>query len=1189
MDNRRLVNLFLAGFVFVASPARAQTTAPAESPPASSPASQPAAPATTQPATELAEVGVVAKSAEEIQAWISRIESSADLTEAARAEAVQALRQTLDLTASIQTHESRRADYEKRRLAAPDELKRLRDMLSGASSRPTTQPAIEVSEDDTLEDLERRLEEAEANAKDKSDKLRVLDEELKRREERLNSIPGLILEFTRRREADAAALAGASPADMPPSVWEARKQMLHARRDALAAEIRELEEEKRLYEARRDIIGVQRELLRYEQLSADAIVAALQHIVSDRRRQELERQQKEADVRLEEAPSAVRDLIRRNQRYIKQRTDVFNKLEEIANQTALAEGRLKQLEQDLKFIQAMGLTQDAEIVEFLIRKRQEVADLRRFEQDIRQHERERAYNELQLSKLDDEIAKYANLDRKVEEHVRTLKDADIPNPDRFEPDVRTTLEERVKTFNQLRDDRRKLRTRLSELLILEEQVVMKVGELAEIIEKNILWLPSAQPLYQQTPPARLDDMLNRLFALPGLLLLDLQRRWPVYLVVCLLVPVLVVAQWRLARYIRDVAQKASRVLTDSYRYTLGALLATLALTLPAPLLLLFFSWRLSALGKHVEAGGSGVNKALELASALSAGFVASAVVLLSLTLLKHVCRARGLAEVHFRWPPSTVRGLRIHLSWFAPIAVICTFVVAATGEFSEFAYRNSVGRMAFLVAMMALAALLWRLLNPSSGIFAQRYTESSSGWLYRLRYVWLVGAVLAPVSLALASFFGYHFTATIIVKRLDVTLWLVLGIILLESMFVRWLVLAQRRLAIEQAEKRRAAEAARREEEARKREEAQEAAEAGASAPEPPPPVPAIDEGQINLVDIGEQTRRLVRIFVYTVFFLGFYFIWEPLMPALSVLADVKISSYTVEVPGDAGGPVRSEIRYINLGHVVVALFILTITFVATSNIPGLLEIVLLSRLPLDTGSKFAVKTIARYIITTVGVVLACSAVGVGWGQVQWLVAAVSVGLGFGLQEIFANFISGLIILFERPIRVGDIVTIGNVSGNVTRIRIRATTIMDWDRKELIIPNKEFITGQVINWNLTDPTMRVVIPVGIAYGSDTRLAQKLLIDVARAHPRVLKDPAPDAPFLSFGESTLNFELRVFVEQPSHSIPTRNDLHFAIDDAFRKAGIEISFHQRDIHLRSLPPEVEALLRDRVLGPNRSRAD
>jgi potassium efflux system protein len=241
---------------------------------------------------------------------------------------------------------------------------------------------------------------------------------------------------------------------------------------------------------------------------------------------------------------------------------------------------------------------------------------------------------------------------------------------------------------------------------------------------------------------------------------------------------------------------------------------------------------------------------------------------------------------------------------------------------------------------------------------------------------------------------------------------------------------------------------------------------------------------------------------------------------------------------------------------------------VAARNIPGLLEITILRVLPLDAGARYAVNAMSRYIITAVGLVIAFSAIGIGWSKVQWLVAAVTVGLGFGLQEIFANFVSGIIILFERPIRVGDTVTIGSISGTVSRIRIRATTITDWDRKELIVPNKEFITAQLINWTLSDPMLRVVVDVGVAYGSDTRQVQTLLEQAARQNPHVLADPPPGVFFVGFGQSSLDFSLRAFVPSVSLAFMVKHQLHMAIDEAFRQAGIEIAFPQRDVHIRSI---------------------
>jgi potassium efflux system protein len=253
-----------------------------------------------------------------------------------------------------------------------------------------------------------------------------------------------------------------------------------------------------------------------------------------------------------------------------------------------------------------------------------------------------------------------------------------------------------------------------------------------------------------------------------------------------------------------------------------------------------------------------------------------------------------------------------------------------------------------------------------------------------------------------------------------------------------------------------------------------------------------------------------------------------------------------------------------------MAIVVVVITVIASRNLPGLLEITILNRLPMDAGARHAFATLCRYAITAIGIIVAFNSIGFKWSSVQWLVAALGVGLGFGLQEIVANFICGLIVLFERPFRVGDTVTVGDVSGTVSRIRIRATSILDWNRKELIVPNKEFITGKLVNWSLSDPISRYIIPVGIAYGSDVELAEKLLKEIVTANPLVLKEPKPSVYFLGFGDNSLNFELRIFINNLDHWLPTRHELHKAIDRAFRKAGIVIAFPQRDVHFDADQP-------------------
>jgi potassium efflux system protein len=260
----------------------------------------------------------------------------------------------------------------------------------------------------------------------------------------------------------------------------------------------------------------------------------------------------------------------------------------------------------------------------------------------------------------------------------------------------------------------------------------------------------------------------------------------------------------------------------------------------------------------------------------------------------------------------------------------------------------------------------------------------------------------------------------------------------------------------------------------------------------------------------------------------------------------------------------------VSLADVGIALIILLLAAVAVKNVPALLEILLLSRTGLSSGSRYAIKTLAGYSVVAVAAVVAFGTLGLSWGQVQWLVAALGVGIGFGLQEIVANFISGLIILFERPVRVGDIVTVGDTDGVVTKIRIRATTIRNWDRKELLVPNKEFITGRLLNWSLSDQMTRVVVIVGVAYGSDVERALSLMREAAQENEQVLDDPEPILSFEGFGDNSLTLILRAYLSSVDYRIATITDLHKAINRKFAEAGIVIAFPQRDVHLSADQP-------------------
>jgi potassium efflux system protein len=322
------------------------------------------------------------------------------------------------------------------------------------------------------------------------------------------------------------------------------------------------------------------------------------------------------------------------------------------------------------------------------------------------------------------------------------------------------------------------------------------------------------------------------------------------------------------------------------------------------------------------------------------------------------------------------------------------------------------------------------------------------------------------------------------------------------------------------------------------------------------------DDTAMDLATINMQTRRLIRGSLILAALLANWLIWSDVLPALAIFK--TISLYRTE--GIEPGVIES----ITLLDFVRALLALVIAWVCARNLPGLLEIVLLQKLPLDSSVRYAITTMARYLIVLAGIIIVSSTLGFSWRRAQWLVAALGVGLGFGLQEIFANFVSGIILLFERPIRVGDVITLADTTGIVTRIRMRATTVRDWDGKELIVPNKDLITGRLLNWTLSDTQNRVVITVGVAYDSDLQRARNIVLDLANSHEQILKDPMPTVTFEGFDSSSVRLVLRAVLPKMEHRLQCIDALHTAIHDRFRDEGIEIAFPQMDIRVREAVP-------------------
>jgi small-conductance mechanosensitive channel len=258
----------------------------------------------------------------------------------------------------------------------------------------------------------------------------------------------------------------------------------------------------------------------------------------------------------------------------------------------------------------------------------------------------------------------------------------------------------------------------------------------------------------------------------------------------------------------------------------------------------------------------------------------------------------------------------------------------------------------------------------------------------------------------------------------------------------------------------------------------------------------------------------------------------------------------------------------------ILALLAFVVLLVVSGWFRNHLEKRWLSQTRIERGAREAIVTISGYTGVAVAILVALGITGVEFTNLAIIAGALSVGIGFGLQNIVNNFVSGLILLFERPVKTGDWIVVGNTEGYVKRIRIRSTQIQTFDRADVIVPNSELISSQVINWMLYDERGRLRVPVGVAYGSNTQLVKEVLLKVANEHPDVIKDDEDTAPrvlFLAFGDSSLNFELRVHIQNINKRLSVLSDMNFAIDAAFRENGIEIPFPQRDLHVKNWPPQ------------------
>lgn len=1120
------------------------------------PASQPSAP-TVASTTEI--------TVQAIQNLKKQAEEATNLDKALKTRLLDSYEQAIQQTRTAEKWADQAATFDKAMQDAPGLLSALQEELA----QPIPDATPEVQPEWSLSQLEQFLAQAEAELAEAQRRLAELESEASQRVTRRTQLPGLTAKAREQLDELTTRLAAPIPSEGTPELINAARLLLLARKKATEQEITAYEKEVLSYDARGKLLTVQRDHAARRVAHLERRGAAWRALVADRRRIEAEEDAQKARKAEREAATkhpVLQSLAEENAELAGRRTGLTDSIEKAAKQLDQVNATLTAIRAQFHEMRARldtaGLTHGVGLL--LRNQRADLPDLHHHRSRIRARESELSSVQLEWFERRSERSSLIDIDTQVRQALAKIEVTTDRERGEIAARVQELLQTRRDYLQALISDYDTCLVTLISLNTKEQALIDQVASYRNFIDEHILWIRSARFLRLSDIPT-LWDAFRWLTAPTGwgallrTLWLDAAAEplfWALFVV--LFAALLYKRRTFRANLERTNDRVRSRRLSDTYGHTIEALVYALLMSATWPLLPWFLAWRLSS-----SAGAS------EFPLAAAAGLQMAAVILLTLDFLRYLCRADGLGEIHFRWHLEVLSPIRRNIDWITAFVVPLSFFFFILEEQSTREYKGTLGRLLFIAYAIALTAFVWRTLRPLARLPASSTAASTSRRLFRLCYP---VALFLSVSLTALALFGYYYTALQLNWRFALTAWLIIVLILVNGLVQRWLLLAHRALAIREARRRLAAKQS---EADTDRETRSDQASLPRLSQSDKAPLPQLSESDLDLSAINVQTRTLVRSFFVLAMLVGVWLIWVDMLPALEFLDRVKLWENTVEVAetttavdGTTTVHMVERPQPVTLKSLLITLVVLAMTVISAKNIPGLLEMALLQRLPMQSGSRYALTTVARYLIGVVGFVAACKVLGIAWSSVQWLIAAMTVGLGFGLQEIFANFVSGLIILFERPVRLGDTITVGDVSGTVTRIRIRATTITDWDRKELIVPNKEFITGRLINWSLSDEVLRLVIQVGIAYGSDIDLAHKILYQVARDNPNVLDHPHPHVVFDEFGDSTLNFTLRVYIPNVDVILKVRDELNTAIDAAFREAGIEIAFPQQDIYIRSI---------------------
>jgi len=1134
----------------------------------------------------------------ELQTRLKRAQSDVELEPMSKQKVIALYQAAIERIEIADEETAKSKMFLQRMETVADELRQTKVRLASQPDQTTlTVAEASAAAGDDLDKLDRMLEERRKQLDDPEKGLRVkvaaVEKELGSRMSRLEEIAKELAEVDERLATIQEELDAPVPNAELRELTHARQTLLLTRRMRAIEERAALHAEQAWHESddAADLLRAQRELAAKEFALADAEAQLVQEAVDQRRGGEADQRVRRAELAITNSSPLVKSVAETNLVLATESRDVATTLGETSHRIDQTTEDLATLQAEFKrtkeMVEAVGLTESIGLL--LRQQRAKLSDTRGLHARLAQRGETVRQTRMRLFQIVADIASLRELDAAASKAANELTSGETAAAGArpataqavriLADEVKPLLEQRRELLERLNDDYEMQFKRLVALDNDERKLLDATRQYADYTDERVLWIRTGT-VFGGTHGARavtslawLVDPVNWLKVVDALRS-DFQREPLPYWMAFAALLIWAGLRWTMRSRLRTLGMTAASASCHELRPTLQAMALTLLLAAMVPALLAFFGWRLDhsvSTSKFVHAVASGLLRAATFA--------------VPLQLLRWIASRGGLAEQHFDWSPIALVRLRRHLRWFLPAGIILIGFVGLVEATSDEQRLDSLGRLGYL-AFAGLLAIFCQRAFPREPRFgdgtnqaygtekshtshpvrrAEDSKDETDVWLDRLSRVGRFLGVTVPLGLLMLAWSGYFYTALQLTWRLHASAWLVMALLLLRAGVLRWITLERRRMAVLQAE------------------ELQAIAEAG-KHPETGAHTPFLfpqwrwPDFRLNLTQIVTQIRSLLDVGLLTIAAVGLWFVWADVTPALNILDRVPLWQTTVEEVVETKGiddksvvQVVTRPKAVTAANLGLALLMMAIAMVAGRNIPGLVEVILLEHLSVDAGFRFATTCLVRYAIFIAGVCLAFAQIGIGWNSVQWLVAAASVGLGFGLQEIFANFVSGIILLFERPMRVGDVITIGDTTGTVSRIRFRATTIIDGDRKELIVPNKSFITGNLLNWTLSDSVNRLAIKIHVGPGNDPQQVRELLLKLANEHPLLLKEPAPSAALEEIGANGLLFVLRAFLPTLKDRPKASNDLYTLIHARFRDAGIEMPCPTQEVLVRMLNPE------------------